>query len=70
MIDAKHTRRVAAQKAGFGVSVEPEIVDPLKRFGADDAIDLLRSESADHPFSAVEEGLADAAGGLACAQIP
>jgi len=33
MIDAEHTRRVAAQKAGFGVSVEPEIVDPLKRLG-------------------------------------
>ena len=33
LIDAEHTRRVAAQKGGFGVSVEPEIVEPLKRLG-------------------------------------
>jgi hypothetical protein len=31
MIDAERTRRVAAQKGRFGVSVEPEIVEALKR---------------------------------------
>jgi len=33
LIDAEHTRYVATQKGGFGVSVEPEIVEPLKRLG-------------------------------------
>ena len=28
LIDAEHTRCVATQKGGFGVSVEPEIVEP------------------------------------------
>ena len=33
LIDAEHTRYVATQKGGCGVSVEPEIVEPLKRLG-------------------------------------
>ena len=33
LIDAEHTRCVATQKGGFGVSVEPEIVEPLRRLG-------------------------------------
>ena len=33
LIDAEYTRRIAAQKGGFGVIVEPEIAEPFKRHG-------------------------------------